>query len=282
MENSLLNKIKQDLEKTGLGSELKAIKIFEKFDFMTLSGHNYLDKDENKLREIDIVSVRNMTTKFRDVKFDYYIFNSLVIVAEVKKSEKPWVVFKSNYQDSSFNYTNCLKRVKLNKSNNVMIFRELEESFTQEWNLKVNGIHEAFKSPNNPSRWYGACMSAIKATIESFEKNCLSDEENEKNEEYEKYENYYDNFQPLIILDGTLVSAEMDENYEIKVEEVLFSKIDIKLESNKYKESTYQVDIVTLKGLEKYLEMMKKQQLLVNEAIVKFEEFDKTKCSTFF
>ncbi|MDD2895092.1 MAG: hypothetical protein PHG81_03640 [Aliarcobacter sp.] len=281
MEDSLLNKIKEDLEKTGFGSELKSLKIFEKSDFLTMAGNNYFDKDEDKQREIDIVASLNMTTECSDIEYDYYLFNNLYITAEVKKSEKPWIVFKSNHAHNQLNdFYNTLKNFKFNHSNDSRLYRDIDEKLYEirdKWKLNVNGIHEAFKSPNNPSRWYGASMTSIKSIIDIFE-NTYKD----FTEDGDKFYNYYYEYQPLIILDGVLISAEMNENYEINLKEVDFARIDIKIETKAYKSKSYQVDIVTLNGLEDYLVMKKERQNLINDSIIKLENFDKNNCKVWF
>lgn len=279
MEEELFKKIKKDLEKSGFGSELKALNIFEKYDYHTLAGHNYFDKDEEKLREIDILAMHNITTRFRDIEYDYFIFNNNYITAEVKKSEKPWVVFKSLNQDTEIlrNFINVNNEMIFNNGNDTVLYREIEEELsllTENWKLKINGIHESFKSPNNPSRWYGACISSIKAIIQVIESN----EEFIKSND--KYSNKYFEYQPLLILDGKLVCAEMGNNFDISLEEVGFAKIEISLKSKSYDSKIYTIDMVTLDNLENYLEMKKNKQELINDAIIKIENFDTKKIKT--
>lgn len=166
MDEKFLKNIKEDLEKSGFGSELKALRIFENHGFHVLSGASFFDRDEEKVREIDISANMSKVIKFEDTKYDYYIFNRLYLCAEVKKSEKPWVVFKSNHEDNEYHkFIDGLRFMKTNNSNKIGLYREIDEflyDINVNWGFKGNGIHEAFKSPNNPSRWYGACMSSLK------------------------------------------------------------------------------------------------------------------------
>lgn len=92
MNDELLNKIKKDLQKSGLASELKVRNIFQESGWSVSGGAAYLDKGEGKSREIDIVAHHGDIVK-KGTKT--IIYNGFRVYAEVKKSEKPWVVFKS-------------------------------------------------------------------------------------------------------------------------------------------------------------------------------------------
>ena len=88
--------------------------------------------------------------------------------AEVKKSEKPWVVFK-NYPKKYFD--SCAWNNIIDYINLPCKPIHLSNSLAEHSLIKLNGwegtgIHEAFKNPDQPSRWYGAFLSAIKAATD--------------------------------------------------------------------------------------------------------------------
>lgn len=58
MRKELIDSIKKDLEKSGFSTELRARQIFIDSGWSVSAGYGYLDKDEDKSREIDIVATR--------------------------------------------------------------------------------------------------------------------------------------------------------------------------------------------------------------------------------
>lgn len=96
MDDNFLEKLKQDLVKSGFGSELKVRKIFEdhcKGDIPSCWGIKtapiFFDKDENKSREIDLTAVsESILMNETHSCLTYHLF------CEIKKSKSPWMVFK--------------------------------------------------------------------------------------------------------------------------------------------------------------------------------------------
>lgn len=91
MDDELFKRLKADLEKSGMGSEMVARQTFHQREWSANGGAGFLDRDEGKSREIDISATR--------VEQHYAgqtpcIHTEFKILADVKKSEKPWVVFK--------------------------------------------------------------------------------------------------------------------------------------------------------------------------------------------
>ena len=90
MRENLIEQIEADLEKSGFSSELQARRALINKGWSVNAGYNFLDLDEDKSREIDILATRAVNLKRNNKIYTYTEFH---ICAEVKKSEKPWIVF---------------------------------------------------------------------------------------------------------------------------------------------------------------------------------------------
>ena len=93
MNEELLKKLTDDMLKSGFGSELQAKSIFNKNQggWNSKKNNSYYDLDEEKLREIDLISYRELNLYGEPRSILTY-----TISCEVKKSKTPWVAFKSN------------------------------------------------------------------------------------------------------------------------------------------------------------------------------------------
>lgn len=266
MEDELLNKIRKDLEKSGLDSELKASRIFEENGWRLFSASYYFDKDDRKTREIDIRAniTKNLTTKDSD---DALILNDISIDAEVKKSEKPWIIFKDLNSYPHILHWSEKRDIKLHNvdemdlENSLIKYKEIFISRTVGSN-----IHEAFKHPNDSSRWYNACLSAIKSSIDSYEESM----ENVSEQFYERYR-VFSIYYPLIILDGKLISAHLNDKNNIELEYLENATLELEFGTKEYEQKTHRVEIVTLEGLDKYLKLLKVRQNCINTEIIKLD-----------
>ncbi len=271
MEDELLNRIRKDLEKSGLSSELEACSIFEENGWRVTSGGSYFDKDEQKSREIDIVAYKANSITSKGNEDEYLAFNDFNILAEVKKSEKPWVVFKKN--DKYKRVLDWMEITDMNFLNSqgyyLSLFLEKESNFFEK-EEHISGIHEAFKNPNDHSRWYSACMSALKASLDKYESQI-----NELGEEFRKSHTMIDIYYPLIILNGKLVSATLNKNNGIDLEYVNNVVMNFEYGTKYYEHSPYKVRIVTLEGLDLFLKRIHNQQIDINKAIIHLENFNK-------
>jgi hypothetical protein len=267
MEDELLNKIRKDLEKSGLSSELKACKIFENNGWTISSGKSYFDKDEEKSREIDINGYHSYTLRHKDDEDKILFHNDIHISAEVKKSEKPWVFFKNSKQyPHVFPFCELVEYNLINKDDKYRF--ELESLLSNEYKNKFisknvgHGIHEAFKNPNDSSRWYGACLTSIKSSLEEYEDNMGM-----SSKEFYNEFRIYNLFHPIIILDGKLISAELVKD-EISLEYINNATLEIDFGTKNYEHKSYRVEVVTLEGLTDYLNLLKERQKIISNTVV--------------
>ncbi len=88
LESSLL----KEIEKTGFPAEIISAGYFRDAEWLTLDHSYYIDRDENKGREIDALVAKEFVASNdrRELKLH------LGLAVEVKTSrQKPWVVFSS-------------------------------------------------------------------------------------------------------------------------------------------------------------------------------------------
>ena len=196
MDKSFENKIKEDLLKSGYGAEMKALRVFFKEGWDATGLYSYYDLDERRTRESDIEAT---ITKYESNKDKVIAQTFFQIIAEVKKSEKPWVIFKEvPYWDwklgEMWNSIISSSGFEINKK----VTNSLSKySLSSEMGWLGIGIHESFKKPNNTSNWHSAFISVCKACEYSLEQNGDSDS---------SYPHLFF-IKPLLILEGTLLAA---------------------------------------------------------------------------
>lgn len=269
MDTKLINKIKKDLEKSGLGSEMKALKVFNELGWKIESGTSYFDKDEGKSREIDI-SAYFPSNLYLGEKVGVY--NFFFICAEVKKSDKPWIVFKSPLKKFAKGcaWENMISYINFpNKPRSFTQYLKTN-SLLSKVNWQATGLHQSFKDPNFASRWYSAFVTVCKACEEEYDSE--SCEGNKTSSDLVKNPTELNFFQPIVILDGILATAELSDDGEIIIEEIESAPFRFEFKTEQYKRGRYRVDLVTLKGLKKYLKSVRERQESMNTAFQKVNE----------
>ena len=129
--------------------------------------------------------------------------------------------------------------------------------------IKINGwlgsgIHEAFKNPDQPSRWYGSFVSVSKASDFYLENISPEGEKQTDNILENACEVHF--VQPLVVLNAPLFRAVMVDSGEIKVTEIDSAAFRFSYRSKNYENSSFRVDLVTLDGLDSYIETVKNRQ----------------------
>ena len=249
----LIKKIKLDIEKSGFSAEMKVNSILLKNNFGAIwPAHTYLDKDHDVSREIDFVAASIMNILNPNVMVN------VELCIEVKKSEKPWVIFgkkhnKSVKDDLAIGFSAFhLKTV----SNEVPGFysSKLGSIKSPLLNSDFHGtsFHESFKSPQEHSQIYAALMTSIKAAISEV------DLINSNNKSY-KYEDLtvVNLFLPIVVLEGRLFKSTLDARGEVQVEETDYITSALTYSSKNYVDKgsrKFLAEVITLPGLEKYLQ----------------------------
>lgn len=251
MNEELKTRLAADIQKSGFGSEMKALQLIKKAGWQATGSVHYLDLDTGATRESDIEAHYACAEASDDERtLHYQSFLSLSI--EVKKSERPWIVFKEvpNYPfelyggGSELMFADGLRSTKAGLRHTI---GETSLALISGW--YGNGMHEAFKSPDQPSRWYSAFVSVCKAAEHELKKNSWAIDEKKPIDHHP----YLWFSRPVVVLDGSLVSAKLDENDELLLEEERWCSVKFAYNSPHYRRSKYFVDVVTLDALEDFL-----------------------------
>ncbi len=266
MNTELIEKIKADLEKSGFSSELKSRKILIDNGWSVNAGYGYLDKDENKSREIDILATRVQDLKFRDKA---YIYTEFHICGEVKKTESPWVVFE---QDKNKLFLSCAWNNLISAINLPAEPVHISDTLMSGSLIKLNGwegssIHESFKKPNQPSRWYGAFVTVVKAAYAYLEDISPDGEKTTKDIIENPCELHF--VQPVVVLNGPLFRAKLTSEGKLEVSEISSAAFVFDYKTKNYEKSSFRVDLVTLKDLDNYVKTVIERQDLVCKRIEK-------------
>ena len=177
------------------------------------------------------------------------------IIAQVKKTEKPWVVFKTHFEegvtlydagDELFTYKNltCDAEELSDAISSYSLHKSLQ------W--EAYGVHESFKNPDTPSGWYSACITACKAAehLRLSAHNRLNVIPQNPSSDIE-----FDFYKPVVILDGILLATELSKDGIIDVDELPAASLRFYYSSQACPSEQYHIDIVTLQGLESYISM---------------------------
>lgn len=274
MSPEFKTKVIADLEKTGFPAEFKVRRLIYahsgKWDCTGTMG--YFDLDEQKLRQVDVYAYMPCGDHVHDSKFTHTVWS---LVIEVKKSEhgKPWVVFKERRdvirdvllwrQDLV-----CYRNLPAEWDNNFG-WRIYENSFCKGLHWIGAGVHESFKQPSDISRPYGAMISVVKAA-EHFHQEFVSS----FNGESTITDNFLENptrlhfTRPVVVLDGELLTAELNEDGDLDVAEVDMAPMYVGNKSSRYQRERYRVDLVRLSALPAYLSSVEKQHNSIRKAIL--------------
>ena len=274
MSPDFKGKVIADLEKTGFPAEFRVRRtIYTHSGGWDCTGTmGYFDLDEQKLRQIDVYAFMPCGDRVSKTKHTHTVWS---LVIEVKKSEhgKPWVVFKERrdvirdvllWHQDLVSYCNLPAEWEKNFS-----WRVYEHSFCKGFHWIGSGIHESFKQPSDQSRPYGALISVVKAA-EHFHQQGQASMDTKSPVTADISENPTRMFftRPVVVLDGELLSAELDQAGNLDVCEIDMAPIYVGYKSSRYEREKYRVDLVRLSALPQYLEFVERQHNAIRQAIL--------------
>lgn len=272
MDDSFIKNIKQDLVKSGFGAELKVRKIFKEHLKTEISSYweietasMFFDKDENKSREIDLIATAE--SNLMNVDSSYIVYH---LFCEVKKSKSPWIVFKDSDVSNSYRVKSSSYDTRNTDIDDIL--RNTNTYLPKLMKWKGSGIHEAFKNPSQPSRWYSAFLATVKASIDNYER--WADDEFEESIKSIALDIY----QPVVIVDGILLSSELDDNDEIELQEIMFASFPFEYKTKNYQQEQHSVDLVSLEYFSEYLRYTEGRKWEIIERMYdKIEEYTNKK-----
>jgi len=246
MEKDLKNKLLKHIkDKTGYLEELKMGNTFLKAGWDVQHSNYYLDRDEEKGREIDISARKSIVFK-NSSKEEYRL--GLRLVCEVKKSvENHWIIFstkKSHYEEGWLGFALYYKYGIENDLEDKIKMGVDRSSSIDEFSRIGITYCEAF---NDHSQIFKALTSATKAS-EYFlmirEKNYLVNALCPKTIEF---------IEPTVIFKGLMYEAYFNEKNKLELNEINHIPVLFNYISPNYNRSNYLIDVVTTKELPKLL-----------------------------
>lgn len=253
MQDSLLKKIKDDIEKTGFVEELRVGELLHAKNWSVSHSESYEDLDFEKSREIDIVSTKSYSDKETELYTEFHL------IIEVKKATKyPWVIFTTPHVYRGWGWRQLHSGWNYTTKSASIFHGEVLETGNPFATKKRFGkaFYEAFKTQNSDenSKIFDAILSVCKA---SYHKKSNSGETAHKKEfkKDEAVELHF--FIPLIVLEGLLFEAYLEHN-KITVVQENWIPVEYSISSKKFKHSkrTFFPSIVTTAGINDYLSMV--------------------------
>lgn len=195
------------------------------------------------------------------------------LVIEVKKSEVPWIVFKHAKRDAwehMCGWNNLIYAANLPAPPGTFTEALSKSSLKRKLNWTPSGIHQAFKDPDAPSRWYSAFTAVCKAAEDCLEQNTAGPREPlnlSVTTNILENPTSLDFVQPLVILDGPLVSATLQDNGEVSIDEIEAAAFEFDFQTANYTRGSYRVDLISIDHLSKYSELATQRLVDIRHAL---------------
>ncbi|NGZ75733.1 hypothetical protein [Saccharibacillus alkalitolerans] len=203
----IIEKIKAEVNKTGFPLELRVSKLLKSRGYFVNHSAYYIDEDEGKSREIDILSHSNRKFKDEESNQDVYVRNILAI--ECKKSDnKPWVFLSSEideYDDPELEELFVWNFGDLKPFSLISTINIKEAHPFKHYKYRARSFFEAFKGSETGETIFKALTASVKASL--FDGK-------------EKMKDDICIYYPMVIFDGRMFQAILDESNEINVSEV--------------------------------------------------------------
>ena len=241
-DSNLLNKIKQEILKSGFPLEVRCRQTFFNRKWSITLSRYYLDIDNNE-HEIDLIAGKQ-TLSDPGIKHD--MLNSIVILECKKNQSNHWVFFDEGIEVPELNLLSTLPRKysdklrwlnkKSLKSHHYLKFRP------------TSSYSMAFKTKSTKNQIF----EALNQVYNAYKNDTLAPESNMS--KYDRTRGAWVNvYYPVIVLEGKLFIARIiNDNLEVEeVRQTLY--VAHRPEYYKY---PYSIDIVTTDALSDYLDML--------------------------
>jgi len=245
-KQSLESKVLADISKTGFPLELRMSNRFVEADYYVQDSVYYVDQDEQKGREIEIIALKNSQSTPRK---DPPKWVRLRCIVECKKSSKPWVIFTS--PKTTYDEVSPLGQAT-GLVDNVKWTSEMVSSITAfhpYWQMLRRGrsFHEALRGEEDrreSSVIFKAITTTVKATLSLFDRRFIS------------YSGEVSLFQPIVVLEGILFEAYLDNAERTVLEQPPWIPVSFAYRSAAYPDSRLTVLVVTEAALPTLLEQL--------------------------
>lgn len=246
------NKIKKDIEDTGFPLEAKVASVFSKLNYDSLYSSYYIDKDENKGREIDFIATKHFSETEDNHGLTYeYVFKT---ICEIKKAnKKPWIFFTTEPNElfSRYELFNFISNDTFSKV--IMKKNLVKNSAKSQWlnNRIARSFYEGFTHNSGRDDILKALTGVSKAYYHFKEIDHVN---NSKSDDC-----YLSSYDLLVIVDGDLFESYIDKNEELVLEEKDYIQMSFKYISPSYPElikrhySGLMIHVVKVDYLEEFL-----------------------------
>lgn len=238
-------KIIEAAEKAGFDTELKVAASLAKAGWQVQQNVYYIDKDENKGRELDIHAYKILSKT--DVSPEVTAHVDLCI--EVKKTKDPFIFFTNRRgkfeRGSGYGLFHWSHRV----DRHVLNFQDIESARPGSRPLRLARSYCSFKDSKEKTDTQhirSGLLSAVKAAIHK---------KNECNEQYSDKSHDICFFLPIVIVDGPLYECFLHpDSDELTAEETNFIVYSQNYLSANYGTVSSQILVVNFEILEEHLE----------------------------
>lgn len=253
MSEDLKKKIINDIKKTGFPLELEISKQFTTRGWSVSHSSYYIDRDEHKGREIDLITDIHKS-EFIGKNKEYLEVNFSLIIEIKQANEKPWVIFQT--KASRFEWVSGFPRIFKSEGFKIKkheIARILAKYGSQNKEYLGRSFYEAFTGNGGRDDIFKALSGTVKA-LNHFHESCSVHEANGNGDRLLYL------YEPVVVIKGKLFEATLNDNLELNINEVDYSQVNFNYLSPNYEERRYVVHIVTSNQLTNFIEV-KKQSL---------------------
>lgn len=209
-QRSLEDKIVEELDRTGYPTEVVAASVMQQRGWYVRHNPSYLDDTEQRSREYDLYAYRTWDASSDRMKYTVGVY----LLAECKKSEKPWVFFttpephRHSQLASLIKHRHTAPRIlwSARTSDSPLLsnddLKQLHHYFRADERART--YHEPFKNQaaaGQAQMIYTAVFSAVKATLSQYRREVSS--------------GFLGMYYPIIIFSGDMFQARVAADKQV-------------------------------------------------------------------
>ncbi len=233
----------KNLIDSGFSAEMKALSECLGRQWTATGGASYFDLDERKSREFDL----DAFCVIQPIALS--AISVLSVIGEVKRSTgRPWVIFRDPEGPIPVSHT-VGQLVVLSKEvedlGRVREFIHVKAQLSHKMKWSGYAVHEAHKSPGQPSQWYKAFVTVCKAAASKT---------SWANQIVQNNPRAVVHVRRVVILDGPLLTATLKEDGTIHISEENMAPVRFSMNTTGDWEKPLAVDVVRLSAFGSYLD----------------------------
>jgi hypothetical protein len=259
MKEDDLEKLKSHILKTGFPTEIEVGNLFLEQGWDVEYSSFYIDKDENKGREIDLIT--DFTLSHEENVEEYLEVNFNFVIEVKKEKTKPWVVFmtEANHIEKAIGLPKTIVSRNILRNHLNRSFHKGNQTVHDK--IGRNAI-EGFNSSSKRDKIFSSLCNTTKAVSHATQSSFIK-----KDESTDKLIAY---FEPVIVVDGELISACFDDKQELSMKEENYLQMKFNYLSPNYPEKHGRIiHVVKLGYLSEFIKTRTKQfQLIFDDLLI--------------